>query len=101
MDRVNILLGKLQITGEVVNEQPGETWQSNLVQDLSDRVTDLVLGELGPYTFGEGNVAGMQALVSRTGYTGEDGFELIVPAAHGLALWTRLLSDSDISLNCR
>ncbi|MGZ0170176.1 MAG: glycine cleavage system aminomethyltransferase GcvT [Planctomycetales bacterium] len=36
-------------------------------------------------------VAGMDALVSRTGYTGEDGFELIVPSDVGMELWNRLL----------
>lgn len=36
-------------------------------------------------------VSGMDALVSRTGYTGEDGFELIVPAEAGMELWNRLL----------
>ncbi|NQV27024.1 MAG: glycine cleavage system aminomethyltransferase GcvT [Rhodopirellula sp.] len=36
-------------------------------------------------------VAGMEALVSRTGYTGEDGFELIVPNESGMPLWNQLL----------
>jgi len=31
------------------------------------------------------------AFISRTGYTGEDGFELVVPAADGPRLWRRLL----------
>lgn len=31
-------------------------------------------------------------LVARTGYTGEDGFELFVPVADGIALWERLLA---------
>jgi aminomethyltransferase len=55
-------------------------------------LTDVVLGELGPYTFGEGKVAGVQALVSRTGYTGEDGFELYVPAEAASGLWESLES---------
>jgi aminomethyltransferase len=36
-------------------------------------------------------VSGMDALVSRTGYTGEDGFELIVPSEAGMELWNALL----------
>jgi aminomethyltransferase len=32
------------------------------------------------------------SLVARTGYTGEDGFELFVPVAHGIALWESLLA---------
>jgi aminomethyltransferase len=36
-------------------------------------------------------VAGVEALVARTGYTGEDGFELFVPAAAAPGLWQSLL----------
>ena len=36
--------------------------------------------------------AGTAAWVSRTGYTGEDGFELVVPNEHAVALWDQLLS---------
>lgn len=43
------------------------------------------------YSAAEMTVAGMTALVSRTGYTGEDGFELIVPADAGMDLWSRLM----------
>jgi aminomethyltransferase len=39
----------------------------------------------------EAEIEGTLAFVSRTGYTGEDGFEIVVPAADGLALWRRLL----------
>jgi aminomethyltransferase len=39
----------------------------------------------------EVEVDGTLAFISRTGYTGEDGFELVVPAASGPALWRRLL----------
>lgn len=37
-------------------------------------------------------VAGVDALVARTGYTGEDGFELFVPAAAAPGLWQALLA---------
>jgi aminomethyltransferase len=36
-------------------------------------------------------IAGVKLLASRTGYTGEDGWELIVPAEAALALWQQLL----------
>jgi aminomethyltransferase len=36
-------------------------------------------------------VAGVDVLLARTGYTGEDGFELYVPAASAVALWRALL----------
>jgi aminomethyltransferase len=54
------------------------------------------LGELGYYRCGvsdrvRGVPAGASTLVSRTGYTGEDGFELIVPAGSAESVWTALL----------
>jgi aminomethyltransferase len=38
-------------------------------------------------------ILGQPGLVSRTGYTGEDGVEIIVPADHALTLWERLIAD--------
>jgi aminomethyltransferase len=35
---------------------------------------------------------GMGLFIARTGYTGEDGFEIIVPAEHAVALWQALAS---------
>lgn len=40
--------------------------------------------------------AALPAIVSRTGYTGEDGFEIAIEGAHVTALWERLLSDSRV-----
>src|SRR5262245_16365676 len=45
------------------------------------------------YRFAEGRVAGAHALISRTGYTGEDGFELYVGASDAERLWTALLAE--------
>jgi aminomethyltransferase len=39
---------------------------------------------------------GIDCFVSRSGYTGEDGFEISVPAAQAEALATKLLADSDV-----
>lgn len=43
------------------------------------------------YTFCEARPMGVPGLVSRTGYTGEDGFEIYLPAASAPALWKALL----------
>jgi aminomethyltransferase len=48
------------------------------------------LESLAGYAFVPSEVAGVAAIVSRTGYTGEDGFELIVPAESAEAVWTLL-----------
>jgi aminomethyltransferase len=45
---------------------------------------------------GPQRVGGYDCFVSRSGYTGEDGFEISVPAQHAEALVTALLDDSDV-----
>lgn len=49
------------------------------------------LGELGFYRCAPGRVAGVGALISRTGYTGEDGFELFVDPDAAERVWQALL----------
>jgi aminomethyltransferase len=43
------------------------------------------------YAIAEGHVAGIEALVARTGYTGEDGFEVFVDWERAADLWDALL----------
>ena len=58
-----------------------------LVQRLADRDVTRVLY----YHFAQGAVGGVPCLISRTGYTGEDGFELYAPAAQIERLWHALM----------
>ncbi|MFF7362736.1 glycine cleavage system aminomethyltransferase GcvT [Streptomyces sp. NPDC008125] len=53
-------------------------------------VTDADLDGLKYYAGLPGTVAGVPALIARTGYTGEDGFELFVAPEHAEALWQAL-----------
>jgi aminomethyltransferase len=45
---------------------------------------------------GPHQVDGIACFVSRSGYTGEDGFEISIPAAKAEALVTKLLADADV-----
>ncbi|WP_405552642.1 glycine cleavage system aminomethyltransferase GcvT [Streptomyces sp. NBC_01171] len=54
-------------------------------------VTDADLDGLKYYAGLPGTVAGVPALIARTGYTGEDGFELFVKPEHAVRLWEALL----------
>jgi aminomethyltransferase len=58
-----------------------------LVQSLSDQP----VSALKPFTFRTATVGGVAATVARTGYTGEDGFELFAPAPQVGALWDALM----------
>jgi aminomethyltransferase len=53
----------------------------------SDRGTD----DIEYFTFRQGKVAGHDALISRTGYTGEDGFELFIGAGGVGEVWDAIL----------
>ncbi|MGV9284475.1 glycine cleavage system aminomethyltransferase GcvT [Streptomyces sp. NPDC003730] len=53
-------------------------------------LTDADLDGLKYYAGLPGTVAGVPALIARTGYTGEDGFELFVKPEHAVGLWEAL-----------
>jgi aminomethyltransferase len=65
--------------------------QGPRAQQILARLTAADLDAIRYYHFAEGEVDGVPAIISRTGYTGEDGFELYVPADRAAALWRRLL----------
>jgi aminomethyltransferase len=46
---------------------------------------------VAPFHFVMTTIAGARVMAARTGYTGEDGFEIMVPAASTLAVWQALL----------
>jgi aminomethyltransferase len=69
--------------------------------------TPLELDPLRYYTAARTQIFGLDATLSRTGYTGEDGFEIIVAGSEGLRLWEQLMqagADAGIApcgLGCR
>jgi aminomethyltransferase len=58
---------------------------------ILQRLTRDDLAAIGSYHFREGAVAGKKMLIARTGYTGEDGFELFCQPGDAPALWAALL----------
>lgn len=54
-------------------------------------LTAIELAGIKYYWFAHGEVAGVRVMVSRTGYTGEDGFEVFVPPAQAERVWNALL----------
>ncbi len=62
------------------------------------RHTAVDLEAIKYYHFAVGTVAGIDdVIVSRTGYTGEDGFELYFPDAQAPAMWAALMSGGDVT----
>ena len=59
---------------------------------ILQRVSGPEAAAIGSYRCAPAQVAGSDALVARTGYTGEDGFELFVAAARAQQVWHELLA---------
>src|SRR5207302_8102701 len=60
---------------------------------LVHRLTRSELSRVKYYAFIEGPVADVACVISRTGYTGEDGFELFCKPADAVHLWQALLEE--------
>jgi len=58
---------------------------------ILQKLTDVPLADIKYYHFTEGSVDGVPAIVSRTGYTGEDGFEVYAAADKGEQIWNKML----------
>ena len=59
--------------------------------EILARHTETDLGAIRYYRFAEGEVCGRKCVISRTGYTGEDGFELYLPPGDAAPVWEALL----------
>ena len=55
------------------------------------KLTDVPLADIKYYHFAEGQVDNIPAIVSRTGYTGEDGFEVYADSSKAEHIWNKLL----------
>jgi aminomethyltransferase len=65
--------------------------QGPKAEAVLQRLTSVNLADLKYYWFAHGEFAGIRGTVSRTGYTGEDGFEVFCPPAQAERLWKALL----------
>ncbi|HEU4787894.1 MAG TPA: glycine cleavage system aminomethyltransferase GcvT [Gemmatimonadaceae bacterium] len=58
---------------------------------IVQKLTSVDLSAIKYYWFASGEVAGVRATLSRTGYTGEDGFELFVPPQQAERVWSAVM----------
>jgi aminomethyltransferase len=96
--------GRYLLIVNASNREPDFAWLKERelpgsdVRDISDdyallavqgprSLERLGLDDAPAFTFAEGEIDGIECMVNRTGYTGETGVELLVPAEDGPALW--------------
>ena len=59
--------------------------------DTLSQLTPADLSRVHPFRFVETSVGGVRGTLSRTGYTGEDGFEFYFPTEHSVTVWESIL----------
>src|SRR6476661_4542091 len=71
--------------------------QGPMAASILQPLTDVDLSSIKYYHFAEGKVSEMPMIVSRTGYTGEDGFELYHDVQYSTRLWDALIAAGDVT----
>lgn len=64
--------------------------QGKAAPAVLQKLTDVDLSQIKFYWFTEGKLAGVEMIISATGYTGEPGFELYFDRAHSETVWNRI-----------
>ncbi len=86
--------------GVILEDVSEKTAKIDLQGPVSIEVLEAFMGEsfrhLGYFSFEERDFMGEKMLISRTGYTGELGYELYLPWEKALPLWEKLLQDARV-----
>jgi aminomethyltransferase len=103
LNAINRFKGAMHLHGEgtrydvTVTDESDDTTQLALqganAQAVLQTLVDIDLESIAYYHFSEASINGTQALISRTGYSGEDGFEIYIPNAIAVETWRQLLKN--------
>ena len=90
--------GRFGVTLEDVSDRMGLlALQGPQAASILQPLAGADLSKIGYYHFTEGTVSGMPMIISRTGYTGEDGFELYHDVEYSVRLWDALMAPGDVT----
>lgn len=97
---VAYLHGLAEGLDNVIVEDRSDQWAQIAIQGpeapgIVQALTDTDLGAIRYYRFAWGEVSGRRALIARTGYTGEDGFELYTSPSDAPVVWRALLEHGE------
>lgn len=85
-DDISLIAVQGPQAAEVMRQVVTEVTDAPEASGAGDTVDSAISG-LGYYAAFQGVVAGVPAVIARTGYTGEDGFEIFVPNGDAVAVW--------------
>ena len=83
--------------GDITDEIQLLALQGPLAESLLQPLVDVDLSQMKYYWHSWGHVKGMHALISRTGYTGEDGFELYFGTRYAEPMWNVLMESGKVT----
>lgn len=93
------------VTVENQSEKYGEVAvQGPKTEEIVERILGIQCSDLAFYTCKEVEIAGETIIISRTGYTGEDGFEIYASHAFTNEVWDKLVGSGEVKpcgLGCR
>ncbi|MFH0881804.1 MAG: glycine cleavage system aminomethyltransferase GcvT [bacterium] len=89
---------KKQAPGDIIIDDASDRISLLAIQgrnalDVVQKMTRTKLEDIQFYWFREGEIAGHRAIISRTGYTGEEGFELYVDNEEAPAVWDAVMDE--------
>ena len=67
--------------------------QGPLSQQVLQKICHTDLSLIKHYRFASSNIIGIESIISRTGYTGEDGFEIYIPSSAAEGIWKRIMEE--------
>ncbi len=87
------------VTVENQSEKYGEVAvQGPKTEEIVERILGIQCSDLAFYTCKEVEIAGETIIISRTGYTGEDGFEIYASHAFTNEVWDKLVGSGEVKL---
>lgn len=89
--------GNFQVTVENQSDLVTQlALQGPLAEEILQPIVEKIdLSQLKPFTFSWGTIKGEEVLVSRTGYTGEDGFEIYTYSEKPALIWEVILEQGE------
>jgi len=86
------LAGEFDVQVDNISDRTAQlAIQGPRAESLLQKLTDVALGDLAYYRFQKGRVSDVEAVIARTGYTGEDGFEVYLDARSAVPVFESLL----------
>lgn len=91
-DWASRLAGEFDVQVDNISDRTAQlAIQGPRAESLLQKLTDVSLGDLEYYRFQKGRVCDVEAIIARTGYTGEDGFEVYLDADFAVPVLETLL----------